>query len=119
MCSYAPANTQLQKPEGKSGFKYIVASREPSNKLSLVEMQQPEKYKENFDVSSEGPSSEVLTKLNKFYNTPDEGPSLEMLEFAFNIVFFSGSCMNPYERKLVIVGTANTDTYSSGTLIVP
>jgi hypothetical protein len=27
--------------------------------------------------------------------------------------------MNPYERKLVIVGTANTDTYSSGTLIVP
>ena len=31
------------------------------NKLSLVGMQLPEKYKENFDVSSEGPSSGVLT----------------------------------------------------------
>jgi hypothetical protein len=29
------------------------------NKLSLVGMQLPEKYKENFDVSSEGPSSGV------------------------------------------------------------
>ena len=28
-------------------------------KLSLVGMQLPEKYKENFDVSSEGPSSGV------------------------------------------------------------
>ena len=27
------------------------------NKLSLVGMQLPEEYKENFDVSSEGPSS--------------------------------------------------------------
>jgi hypothetical protein len=45
-------------------------------------MQQPEKYKENFDVSSEGPSSGVLTKVSKFYNTPDKGPSPEMLEFA-------------------------------------
>ena len=47
-------------------------------------MQQPEKYKANFDVSSEGPSSGVLTKLSKFYNTPDEGPSLEMSEFALS-----------------------------------
>ena len=30
------------------------------NKLSLVGMQLPEKYKENFDVSSEGPSDEGL-----------------------------------------------------------
>jgi hypothetical protein len=30
------------------------------NKLSLVGMQLPVKYKENFDVSSEGPSSGVL-----------------------------------------------------------
>jgi hypothetical protein len=29
------------------------------NKLSLVGIQLPEKYKENFDVSSEGPSSGV------------------------------------------------------------
>jgi hypothetical protein len=35
------------------------------NKLSLVGMQLPEKYKENFDISSEGPS--------------DEGPSDEGL----------------------------------------
>jgi hypothetical protein len=31
------------------------------NKLSLVGMQLPEKYKENFDVSSEGPSSGVTS----------------------------------------------------------
>ena len=30
------------------------------NKLSLVGMQLPEKYKENFDVSSEGPSNSRL-----------------------------------------------------------
>jgi hypothetical protein len=29
------------------------------NKLSLVGIQLPEKYKENFDVASEGPSSGV------------------------------------------------------------
>jgi hypothetical protein len=29
------------------------------NKLPLLGMQKPEKYKENFDVSSEGPSSGV------------------------------------------------------------
>jgi hypothetical protein len=33
------------------------------NKLSLVGMQQPEKYKENFDVSSEGPSSGVTVHI--------------------------------------------------------
>ena len=32
------------------------------NKLSLVGMQLPEKYKENFDVSSEGPSSGVSSQ---------------------------------------------------------
>jgi hypothetical protein len=30
------------------------------NKLSLVEMQLSEKYAENFDISSEGPSSDFL-----------------------------------------------------------
>ena len=35
------------------------------NKLSLVGMQLPEKYKENFDVSSEGPSSGV-TRVRSF-----------------------------------------------------
>jgi hypothetical protein len=33
------------------------------NKLSLVGMQLPEKYKENFDVSSEGPSSGVTYSI--------------------------------------------------------
>jgi hypothetical protein len=41
------------------------------NKLSLLGMQLPEKYKENFDVSSEDPSSGV----NLDSITPDEGPS--------------------------------------------
>jgi hypothetical protein len=31
------------------------------NKLSLVGMQLPEKYTQNFDVSSEGPSSGVIS----------------------------------------------------------
>jgi hypothetical protein len=50
------------------------------NKLSLVGMQISEKYKENFDVSSEGPSSELL----------DEGPSLEASKFS---LYFSRSCI--------------------------
>ena len=36
------------------------------NKLSLVGMQLPEKYKENFDVSNEGPSSGGARKLVNF-----------------------------------------------------
>ena len=51
------------------------------NKLSLVGMQLPEKYKENFDVSSE---------LRPFV-TPDEGPSLETWKFS---LYFSGSCIH-------------------------
>jgi hypothetical protein len=35
------------------------------NKLSLVGMQLPEKYKENFDVSSEGPSSGLEPVLDR------------------------------------------------------
>ena len=48
------------------------------NKLSLVGMQLPEKYKENFDVSSEGLLSGVT-------GTPDEGPLLEMSQFSLYI----------------------------------
>jgi hypothetical protein len=33
------------------------------NKLSLVGMQLPEKYKEDFDVSSESPSSGVISAV--------------------------------------------------------
>ena len=36
------------------------------NKLSLVGMQLPEKYKENFDVSSEGPFFKAFVKQFKF-----------------------------------------------------
>ena len=46
------------------------------NKLSLVGMQLPQKYKENFDVSSEGPWSGVTSQ------TPDQGPSLETSKFS-------------------------------------
>jgi hypothetical protein len=38
-----------------------VGSANNMNKLSLVGMQLPENYKENFDVSSEGPSSRVIS----------------------------------------------------------
>jgi hypothetical protein len=41
-----------------------VGSANNMNKLSLVGMQLPEKYKENFNVSSEGPSSGVTRKVN-------------------------------------------------------
>jgi hypothetical protein len=48
-------------------------------------MQLPEKYKKNFDVSSEGPSSGVSEARENYMNfyaknisrDPDEGPSLE------------------------------------------
>jgi hypothetical protein len=39
------------------------------NKLSLVGMQQTEKYKENFDVSSKGPSSGVTSEGNEIAST--------------------------------------------------
>ena len=38
---------------------HCIGSANNMNKLSLVGIQLPEKYKENFDVSSEGPSSGV------------------------------------------------------------
>ena len=47
------------------------------NKLSLVGMQLPEKYKENFEVSGEGPSSGLTPYLqtkglhSKRRNSPD------------------------------------------------
>ena len=60
------------------------------NKLSLVGIQLPEEYKENFDVSSEGPSSGVSRTLV----TPDQGPSrLETSKFS---LYFSGSFIGPF-----------------------
>jgi hypothetical protein len=57
------------------------------NKLSLVGMQLPVKYKENFDVSSEGPSSGVLRWKRR------KSP----------YIFRK---LHPYQRKLVhIIGT--------------
>jgi hypothetical protein len=44
-----------------------VGSANNINKLSLVGMQLPEKYKENFDVSSEGPSSAKRRKSPYIY----------------------------------------------------
>jgi hypothetical protein len=55
----------------------------------LVGIQLPEKYKENFDVSSEGPSSRVTSKV---LVAPDEWPSLETSKFS---LYFSGSCTLP------------------------
>jgi ribulose 1,5-bisphosphate carboxylase large subunit-like protein len=53
-----------------------VGSANNMNKLSLVGMQLPEKYKKNFDVSSEGPSSGVTCQVTSWLVTPDEGPSV-------------------------------------------
>ena len=44
------------------------------NKLSLLGMQLPEKYKENFDVSSEGPSCVDLARW------------IFLIEFVFSFV---------------------------------
>ena len=41
------------------GYYRILQGIKLQNELSLVGIQLPEKYKENFDVSSEGPSSGV------------------------------------------------------------
>jgi hypothetical protein len=61
------------------------------NKLSLVGMQLSEKYKENFDVSSEDSSSaEVLGLRSK-------QPSLETSKFSF---YSSGSCIPTNESLL-------------------
>ena len=49
-------------------FCSSVGSVNNMNKLSLVGMQLPEKYKENFNVSSEGPSSlDRVDNLLKFF----------------------------------------------------
>jgi hypothetical protein len=53
------------------------------NKLSLVGMQLAEKYKENFDVSSEGPSSGVTSQ-----NSP---------------YIFSGSCIPTNESLFILL----------------
>jgi hypothetical protein len=57
---------------------YIEGWTDDINKLSLVGMQLPKKYKEKFDVSTEGPSSGVTSRLGSGYSvTPEERPSLE------------------------------------------
>jgi hypothetical protein len=66
------------------------------NKLSfMIEMQLPEKYKENFDVSSEGTTSGVWLVI------PDQGPSLETSKFS---LYFSGSCMVYFIKTLQPIG---------------
>ena len=59
------------------------------NKLSLVGMWLPEKYKDNFDVSSEA-----------LRPTPDEGPSLETSKFS---LYFSGSCIPTNESLFILL----------------
>jgi hypothetical protein len=63
-------------------------------------MQLPEKYRENFDVSSEGPSSGVITSKglrSKRRNSP----------YIFQVV-------DPHQRKLVhLIGTTYTGKESS------
>ena len=56
-------------------------------------MQLPEKYKENFDVSSEGPTSAGVTDEH-------EGPSLETSKFS---LYFSGSCILTDESLFILL----------------
>jgi hypothetical protein len=60
----------------------------------MIGMQLPEKYKENFDVSSEGPTSGVWPV------TPDQGPSLETSKFS---LYFSGSCIPTNESLFILL----------------
>jgi hypothetical protein len=46
-------------------FCASVDSANNINKLSLVGMQLPEKYKEKFDISSEGPSPGVTSQVTR------------------------------------------------------
>jgi hypothetical protein len=70
------------------------------HKLSLVEMQLREKYKENFDVSSEAASSSNSRRRAFAWN-------VEIL-----LIFFR--YLHPYQRKFVhIIDTTYTDTDSS------
>ena len=84
----------------------------PINKLSLVGMQLPGKYKENFDVTSEGPSYGVTGRYMELLvasNSIRRG-------FARNVeilLIFSRK-LHPYQRKLVnIIVTTYTGTDSS------
>jgi ribulose 1,5-bisphosphate carboxylase large subunit-like protein len=65
----------------KNLLSLIAGSANQMNKLSLVGMQLPEQYKENFDVSSEGPSSGV---------TIVSYDSLQTSKFS---LYFTSSCI--------------------------
>jgi hypothetical protein len=59
------------------------------NKLSLVGMKLPEKYKENFDVSNEGPSLET-SKYSLYFPgscIPTNESLFIQLEYAYQRVF--------------------------------
>jgi hypothetical protein len=67
-----------------------VGSANNINKLSLVGMQLPEKYKENFDVSREGPSSGVTYSRRRAFARKSK----------FSL-YFSGSCIPTNESLLI------------------
>jgi hypothetical protein len=72
------------------------------NKLSLVGMKKREKYKENFDVSSEGPSSAVTRYSNSRRKAFAQSINITLILFR-----------SLYQRKLVyIIGTTYTGTHS-------
>ena len=57
------------------------------DKLSLVGLKQPDKYKENFDVSSEGPSSKLS-------------------------LYFSGSCIPTKESLFILLAQTTVQDYT-------
>jgi hypothetical protein len=63
-------------------------------------MQPPKKYKENFNVSCEGPYSGVSSPdEGHSLLTGDQGPSLKTSKFS---LYFSGSCI-PINESLLLL----------------
>ena len=103
--------------------KYVTVKSSVKKTATLWKIQLPEKYKKNFDVSSEGPSLNFQ---------PDEGPSLETLYFSGNGIrlpvsqFYSLLPIRLYCQATFIllltqwvhVTEWRADSYSIGTLIL-
>ena len=70
-------------------------------------MQLPEKYKENFNVSSEGPLSGLIA--------PDDEPSLETSKLS---LYFSGSCI-PTNESLLFTFLYTLHRYMKGCGLSP
>jgi hypothetical protein len=74
-CNFDISGTQFPKFP-VSAMQWCLSNNILNHKLSLVGMQQPEKYKENRNVSSEGPLSEVSSGGRENYMSHQFFPAL-------------------------------------------